>query len=248
MVFLLFDLETCSAGDKPTINDEIIGFGIRDCDKDGKCGNDYVVTLSNYKCNSINDCEREILRELMDKIDEYLKRAKDDAEKAGKSSYSVLIIGWNIRSFDLPLLANRLYKQKLRELDEALEFISIKQHLIYLDLYDFIKSIIFPRVRMNLNDAVEAISKCLNVNVINDGGEGSKELIIKTCGRIKRETEGKLNDNVRVELGKYVKDRLTHDLNQLSALYMVLVSNIDIKKCVMSELINAIRRRRDVHT
>ncbi|ADN49532.1 hypothetical protein [Vulcanisaeta distributa] len=249
MVFLLFDIETCPAGDTPSINDEVIGFGFRECGKDGKCYDNYIVTVSDYECNSISDCEGKILNTFLGKVDEYLRRAKEDVEKTNEkargSGYSVLVIGWNIRSFDLPVLANRLYRQGLmKNIDEALELIGIKPHLIYLDLYDFIKSIIFPRTKINLEEVVNAASRCLKEGVVasHNEGEESKKSMLKMCRKIKGEFRGRLSDNDRNELGKYIKDRLTHDLNQLSILYKVLVSKINIKKCLMSELISIMKK------
>lgn len=48
MIFLLFDVETCSCTGRPTLNDPILAFGIRECSFEG-CRSDTDVIYIGFR-------------------------------------------------------------------------------------------------------------------------------------------------------------------------------------------------------
>jgi len=239
LVFLLLDIETCPCYELPSSKDRVLGFGLRECNIKG-CdpGTDYIYTWNDVpSCNNVYECERSTLKKLLEKIDEYRRRGEKN----------VYVIGYNIKTFDLPILSYRLYKTNTVDnvsnaIDLMLGIYKNERRITYLDIMDIAKTLVFPKVRcLKASKVAEASSRCLGEDVrLSEDDKYLKFLKEKCMDRLCK-NEAMLDAEIRKELGDKVKERLEEDLRRLTIMYRLLLASGNERRerniqCLATEL------------
>jgi DNA polymerase elongation subunit (family B) len=220
LVFLLLDIETCPCHEPPSTEDHVLGIGLRECNM-GDCKTDYIYTWDDDpSCNNVYECERSTLEKLLMRIGEYRS--------------DVYVIGYNIKTFDLPILSYRLYKTNIvGNISDALDLMlgvykkgeKRERRIIYLDVMDIVKALVFPKVRcLKAYRIAEASSRCLGEDVkLSEDAEYLKFLREKCRGKL-CEDEVILDAETKRELGSKVRERLGEDLRRLTMMYRLLLA------------------------
>ena len=254
MVFLLLDVETCSCTDRPALDDPILAFGIRECDLREGCRSDTDIVYtwaSEPKCDTVSKCEEAIIKKLHEVIEFFGEKAcKKIREKDKKAS--IYVIGYNVKTFDIPLISYRYWHRLYGDVEGARKAFEIlfefrgkvnncEYSVVFLDFMDFVKSVAFPKQRIDFDMAEEALSTCLKTSLKSNVGKEHDELSFLSICREKKlcVEDAKLDDKLKKLLDYGVRERLKHDLDRLSMIFEFLKEirrNNEVLRCFVYSL------------
>lgn len=257
-------METCSCTGKPTLNDPILAFGIRECGFEGcRSDTDVIYTwASEPKCDTVSKCEEAVVKKLLEEIEFFGEKACKGTRERDKKA-TIYVIGFDIKSFDIPLISYRLWYRFYRNVEDvegvrrAFEILfefrgkvnDCEYSVVFLDFMDFVKSVVFPKQRINFDVVEKALNTCFETPINDSNAEEKRnELSFSNiCSEKKLCIEdAKLNDELKKLLDDGVKERLKHDLNRLSIVFRFLMEirgDNKALRCFVSSLRELLRSR-----
>jgi DNA polymerase elongation subunit (family B) len=252
MTFVLLDIETCSCTDKPTLKDPVLAFGTRICSLDEGCKpeTDYIYTwASDSGCSTVGECENSVLRGLLKRLEDVAREACSNEPRP-----RLFIVGYNIKSFDLPVISSRAIERGIINVNQGFILIrgeegevgNCSYKVIYLDFIDFVKALTFPQSYIRLVNVAYVLNKCLGKSMLIDL-EREKPSFLRICRESNLCKESaELSTELKNMLGAEASKRLKQDLDYTSAIFEFLTKirrDGDLLACFYKEVREIVKQQ-----